>query len=231
MPIKPVRLIVSILSIGLFLLLTSCSLAEPLQPTPTATDSPTATAVVIRETVLVVISPTQPAATPTASLTPANTPTQRPSPTPTRTATLRPSPTPLVLVNIPIEGGDSDNMFFAMLEFPRYQPAATTSLVFRVYAHKPVSSKVDGEGIESVDFTITNSSGGRVHYRQERQAGYCAFGGGEPDCTVLDFAKSSYTWPDGAKITNGTYTLKVIVNSKDSHVMFGETTFRIQVGP
>lgn len=41
----------------------------------------------------------------------------------------------------------------------------------------------DGDGIESVTFKIRDDDG-PVHERTERQAGYCVFGGGEPNCNV-----------------------------------------------
>ncbi len=186
---------------------------------------PSATPQVVRETVLVVITATAPPVISTPAVQPAKTT----SPTPTTRVVVRPSPTSLALLNIAIEGGDPGNMFFASLVFPDFKPAATTELWFRVFAHKPVNSKVDGEGIASVDFLILDSKGERVHYRQERQAGYCAFGGGEPNCTVLNFAASRYTWPDGKKIVSGTYTIQITATSKDDVVMFGKANFRIQV--
>jgi hypothetical protein len=130
---------------------------------------------------------------------------------------------------VPIEGGDPDHAFSVLLVYPNYTPAATTSLWFRVYAHEPVSSNVDGQNIDSVDFTITDSKNVQVHYRKEKTAGYCAFGGGEPDCVIWDFASHNYTWPDGAKITSGTYTLHINAIDKDQFVMFGDIKFRIQV--
>ena len=157
--------------------------------------------------------------------TTASSPTLPPA---TSTPPPKPSPTPLALRNIPIEGGDPDNMFFAELVFPNEQ-AFTSRLWFRVYAHKPLESKVDGEGIEQVDFTIKNSKGEVVHSRTERQAGYCAFGGGEPDCVIWDFSEHQFKWPDGGKILSGTYTLNVQVQSTDSAFMFGDATFTIQV--
>ena len=152
-----------------------------------------------------------------------------PSPIPVEnTPQPKPSPTALALRTIPIEGGDPGNKFYAELVFPNEQ-VFISQLWFRVYAHKPVESKVDGEGIESVDFTIRNSKGVVVHIRKEKQAGYCAFGGGEPDCVIWDFAEHQYIWPDGDKIVSGTYTLNVLATSNDQVFMFSETQFTIQV--
>lgn len=214
------RLLLSIFSALILILLAACSPAlETQAPTPQ----------VIKETVLVVVTltPAQDTATPQPTgAIPTGTPEA--AATATATATRRPSPTPLLLLNVPIEGGDPNHAFFVQLVYPDYQPA-TTSLWFRVYAHEPVSSKVDGQNIDSVEFTITDSNNVQVHYRKEKVAGYCAFGGGEPDCVVWDFASHNYTWPDGKKIKSGTFNLHINATDKDQFDMFGDIKFRIQV--
>ena len=219
--------------VGLTLLgmaLTACSAGQ-------APDQPTAQ--VVQETVVVVVTATPPPTSPLPSLQPTETPgptSEAATAIATATATatkappLQPSPTRLHLVNIPIEGGDSNHMFSANLVFPDYYPAATTSLEFRVFAHSPLSSKVDGEGIVSVEFQILDRNGNEVHDRVEKTAGYCAFGGGEPDCVVWDFASHHYKWPDGGKIESGyhSYTLKITAISKDGVEMRGQAQFNIQ---
>jgi hypothetical protein len=189
----------------------------------------TATPVIVRETVVFVVTATSPPATAAAVPTATSAASAATATATNRPVAVKPTPTPLLLANIPIEGGDPNNMFFAHLIFPQYQPAATNSLWFQVQAHKPSSSKVDGEGIATVDFLITDSNGKRVHFREEKTAKFCSFGGGEPDCTILDFASSGYKWPDGGKIVNGNYTITVTVTAKDGTVMFGSANFRIQV--
>jgi len=202
-----------------------------------AVETQAPTVQVVKETVLVVVTPTPASdtAAPTTNPQPtganlSGTPT--PITTLTASATLRPtlhpSPTPLLLLNVPIEGGDPNHAFYVLLVYPKDQPA-TNSLWFRVYAHEPVSSKVDGQNIDSVEFTITDSNNVQVHYRKEKTAGYCAFGGGEPNCVVLDFAKNNYTWPDGKKIKSGVFDLHINATDKDQFVMFGDIKFRIQV--
>ncbi|HEX7568313.1 MAG TPA: hypothetical protein VF355_07070 [Anaerolineaceae bacterium] len=202
--------------------LTACSVGQ-------APDQPTAQ--IIQETVVVVVTATPP---PTSSL-PSPQSTDIPGPaaeaaTATEAPPLQPSPTPLHLVNIPIEGGDSNHMFPVTLVFPDYNPAATTSLWFRVYAHSPMSIKVDGEGIVSVEFQILDWNGNQVHDRVEKTASYCAFGGGEPDCIVWDFASNHYQWPDGSKIESGyhSYTIKITAISKDQVEMHGQAQFNVQ---
>jgi hypothetical protein len=195
----------------------ACSpVASQLPPTPQ----------VIQQTVVVVITATPPENPPTP-LPVESTATGNPQPTTAPTAL--PSPTPLNLLNIPIEGGDGDKMFFARLVFPDYGQAATTSLVFQVLAHSPLDAAKDGEGIDSVDFRIEDQDGNEVHHRVEKTAHYCAFSGGEPDCLVWDFAKNNYKWPNGVKIESGTFTIFINVTSKDNVNMNGKADFRIKL--
>ncbi len=204
-------------------LLAACSLVSG-RPAPTALPQPTQTPAPPSSTPTPLPSDVPTAVQPAVSAT-STTVQLSPSPAPT----LAPSPTSLALLNVAIEGGDPNNKFYAMLVYPDYQPEATTSLWFRVYAHKPSESKVDGDGIATVDFVFLDSNGNQVYERLEKTAGYCAFVGGEPDCTVWVFADNKNAWPNGTKMLSGAYTLKVNVTAIDQTVMFGETTFRIQV--
>lgn len=93
--------------------------------------------------------------------------------------------------------------------------AVATELVFRVAAYDPSVGDSDGDGIERVEMQIFDAHGQMVHQRTERTAGYCAFGGGEPECNIFDFAASGHRWPGGMEITSGTYTLRAIVYAQD----------------
>jgi hypothetical protein len=212
----------------LAIVLTACNAEIPVTGPTTIATSPAVT----EETVGAATA----TATPTQTVTPTSTtePTAAITDTPIATITvepvvLKPTPTPLLLVNIPIEGGDPKNKFFASLIFPKYQPAATNSLWFRALAHKPSDRKVDGEGIATVDFLISDSQGKKVYFREENTPAYCAFGGDTPNCPAWDFASHGYAWPDGGKIVSGGYTITVTVTAKDKSVMFGSADFRIQV--
>ncbi len=98
---------------------------------------------------------------------------------------------------------------------PREGASVTTALVFRVTAYDPSVGDRDGDGIERVEMRIFDLYGQVVHERTERTAGYCAFGGGEPECNVFDFAANGYLWPGGTEITSGTYTLQAVVYAQD----------------
>ncbi len=225
------HLLIVISSVLLLSGLAACTIAP-------ATQAPTAQ--VVRETVLVIVTSTTAPQTDTTTPNPQLTDTGLPGTpaamdTPTATSTPHPVPslTPLALMNVPIEGGDPNHAFYALLVYPFYAPAATKSLWFRVYAHEPVSSKVDGKNIANVTFSIQDSSGVEVYFHEEKTAGYCAFGGGEPNCNVYDFASHNYQWdgPNGVKIKmkSGVFKIHVIATDLDQNDMFGDGTFAIQV--
>lgn len=135
-----------------------------------------------------------------------------PTPIPTATST----PSPLVATIVRPEEGE-------------YQPA-TAELVFQVQAYDPSVGQRDGEGIAYVDMRILNSDGVAVHQRTERNAGYCVFGGGEPDCNVWVFAENDYRWPNGEPILSDEYTLEATVYARSGHTATVRTRVRIQLG-
>ena len=73
-------------------------------------------------------------------------------------------------------------------------------IVFQAEVFDAKSASTDGAGIESVTFTIRDETGEKVHERTERNAGYCVFGGGEPDCTVWRFSEHGDKWPRRRKL-------------------------------
>jgi hypothetical protein len=181
----------------------------------TASDTPT--------TAPVDLSPTQP---PEATATPQPSDTPLPAPTNTQ-APLRPSPTPLILVSFPVEGDQS--RIQATIVYPSYDPAATTDLVFQVKARNPQVGNYDGAGIDSVDFVISKD-GQPVYNRTEKNAAYCAFAGGEPDCNVFNFAQNNNQWPGtNIPLESGTYTLDITIHSANGDSWGGEITFNIQL--
>lgn len=100
-------------------------------------------------------------------------------------------------------------------------------LVFRVSANDPTMGGRDGDGIAGVDMIILDPEGDEVYRKRETDAGYCAFGGGTPNCTVYNFARNGYRWPDrngerGEPIRRGEqYTLRAAVDAEDGR----STTF------
>ncbi len=142
-----------------------------------------------------------------------NLPLDKVPPPPTPTLTPTPSLLAVTIVR-PKEGED--------------QPA-TTELVFQAQTYDPSIGRRDGDGIAYVDMRILNSDGVEVHQRTERNAGYCAFGGGEPDCNVWGFAEHDYRWPNGEPIVSDDYTLEATAYARSGRTATVRTRIRIQL--
>ncbi len=105
---------------------------------------------------------------------------------------------------------------------------ATKMVPFQVQAFDPAAGTADGAGIASVDMRILDGKGNVVHQHTESKAAYCAFGGGQPDCSTWVFADHGYRWDKGQKITTGTYTLQAVVHAVDGRSSQVETKITIQ---
>ena len=107
----------------------------------------------------------------------------------------------------------------------------TQPFVIRVAARAANGAK-DGDGIDSVHFEIFDESGQRVHDRTERNAKFCAFGGGEPDCTLWLFSEHDNQWPSGQALASSehSYTLRVTVLAKNGATKRDQVTFKLS-GP
>jgi hypothetical protein len=199
----------------------SVTLIPTDQPTPTVvlpTDTPPPQATATQVEVVV---------PPTVSAT--FTPLPQPTPAP------QPSPTPIVIAALPVDGGGGDVPNIRNnnpvkggrnVTLPGFSPADVREpMVFRdriVFQAEVFDANVgtyDGAGIDNVRFTITDDRGVQVHSRQENNAGYCVFGGGEPDCSVLVLADSGYTWPDGQRVFPGSYSVTIEITPKSGDVV------------
>ncbi|MEZ4866972.1 MAG: caspase family protein [Caldilineaceae bacterium] len=90
------------------------------------------------------------------------------------------------------------------------------ALIFQVEAHDPAVGNQDGDGIERVAMSVLDDTGKMVWQKEEKQPGYCAFGGGAPDCGVWWFIDHRNRWPSipdhpGDPIHSGHYTLRAVV--------------------
>ena len=104
-------------------------------------------------------------------------------------------------------------------------------LVFRVEVYNPSKGNEDGAGIEKVKITIERLDDNQiVHERTENNAGYCVFGGGEPDCNVLVFAQSNNRWPEKGQpsIENGLHKAFIEITTKDNETEEWNWSFWIQ---
>ncbi len=100
-------------------------------------------------------------------------------------------------------------------------------IVFQVEVFDTNVGRTDGAGIDSVSFTI-NDSNRTVHQRTERNAGYCVFGGGEPDCTVWRFSEHGNRWPGGADLQKGPHSVQIVITPKSGEPVTWFWTFEIQ---
>jgi hypothetical protein len=194
-------------------------------------------------------------AAPTATSAPASPPQQPPTTTPTRqpptpTAT-RPLPThtpttrpnPVAIVVLPVDGSGDDNPNIRNgrnvkngrnVILPGFAQNEVSlpmifrdRIVFRVEAFDSAVGKTDGAGIQNVKFDITGPNG-EVHSRSENTAGYCAFGGGEPNCDVWVFYERGNKWPNGKTIEDGTHSVTITITPKQGKPVQWFWTFEIK---
>jgi len=204
---------------------------KPVEPTaaaPGPTSAPADTPV----------PPTE-AATEPPTATPVPAPTEPPPPPPEPTAT------PILIPVLPVDGGGDQTPNLRNnrpvndgrnIAFPGFSQAQISNpmvfrdrMVFQVEVFDANVGTKDGDGIENVTFRITGPSGTLVHERTENNAGYCVFGGGEPDCTVWVFADHGYRWPDGEPITNGTHDVEATINPENGDSVTWMWSFKVEL--
>lgn len=134
--------------------------------------------------------------------------TEPPPPSPTPTAAVRQPPN----VQNDIPGGAcerTDHIKTRIQEDPNF--------LYRVFALDNRVGTYDGDGILGVRFTIFDTNG-QVYFREERNAGYCIFGGGEPNCNVWPSdGQGVFTWGDGGPaVEPGVYGVFIEVESESA---------------
>jgi hypothetical protein len=218
--------------------LTADALLSQPPPTPAAVPS-TATAIAPTDTP---IPPTATSEEPAAD-TPA--PTDTPAPAPTNTPPPEPTPTPILIAVLPVDGSDGNPNLHSSYEeikkgrtivLPGYSQAdATEPMVFRdkmVFQVEVFDASVgsrDGDGIKDVKIAIRDGDH-VVHEQIEEHAGYCAFGGGEPDCNVWVLADHDYKWPGGDPIINyRTYNVDMVVTPQQGEVSNWRWSFKVEL--
>jgi len=163
----------------------------------------------------------EPASLPLGELPP--TPTPRPTSTPIPTAAptptlppvvvipnLEPSPTLPPLVVLPGGGPGGGGWEGAIVTGFGIGTISGGNAVFRdrVFFRAEISRTPNNRKIDQVDFVITDENGDEVYRRTERVYGYCAFGGGEPACNLLEIGRDA-RWPDtDNRIRNGDYNVE-----------------------
>lgn len=113
-----------------------------------------------------------------------------------------PPPPPPQANNSTPEGDGPDNLLF--------EADFNSQYFVRIRAHDTNVGDQDGDGIESVTFTLRDSQVNVVYERTEQTAGYCIFGGGEPQCNPWVLEDYLYKWtPGGDLVEEGSYELAV----------------------
>lgn len=159
-----------------------------------------------------------------------------PTPTPLPTATFTPTPIPPTPTNVPappkrarvpVDGGQSSlrgqiaipGFSKDDLKGPNSDVTFRDRLVFQVEVYDPDANKgdYDGAGIKEVNIKIFGPESSEPdnpdHERTERTAGYCVFGGGEPNCNVFDL-KNNDRWPEtGHKIVSGPHAVRILITT------------------
>lgn len=122
------------------------------------------------------------------------------------------------------------------LVLPGYSQADVTEpmvfrdqMVFQVEVFDGSVGSRDGDGIKDVKITIRDGDK-VVHERTEKQAPYCVFGGGEPDCNAWGFADHYYKWPgDDPLINYHTYNVDIVITPQQGEVANWRWSFMIEL--
>jgi len=183
--------------------------------------------------------PGAPPPLPTATLVPvkAAAPTTTATALPTRAASAPPKPTVALAAPTPTDisrepSGSTGQGITALFVFPGYSLNAASDLTFRLIAYRDDGPKTDGAGIKQVDFRICRNNcdddKNVVYHRTEQNAAYCAFGGGEPNCTIFHFTRG-VNWPDtNTPVQSGNYVVEARVTPKEGDAFWqGQIEFKI----
>ncbi len=117
-----------------------------------------------------------------------------------------------------VDGDNIDSFRFSIDYNPEYM---VRMFVFRSDDSDEVfTPNKDGRGIDSVNFQVTTPNGNRTFYEStENGAGYCIFGGGEPDCNPWVYENGLYKWRAGGDVVEErNYKLVITVYADDGEV-------------
>ena len=185
--------------------------------------------------------PNAPPPLPTATLTSvkADSPTSAATARPTLAASAPPKPTTVAAAPTPtdisrVPPGSTGQGITALFVFPGSSLNATSDLTFRLIAYKQDGPKTDGAGIKQVEFRICRNNcdddKNIVYRRTEQNAAYCAFGGGEPNCTIFHFTRG-VNWPDtNTPVQSGNYVVEARVQPTEGDAYWqGQLEFKISL--
>jgi hypothetical protein len=112
-----------------------------------------------------------------------------------------------------------------------FQEDFDSQYLFRLFAYDANTGVTDdGAGINAVIFTITDSDNQVVFENSEETAGFCVFGGGEPNCNPWTFEDFTYKWaPGGEVVLDSTYNLEVRVILDDENSEQGRWDYTLTI--
>ena len=197
-------------------------------------------AIAVAQTVAALSSPTAPA-TPAAGATlppataalPSPTPALPPSPAPTSTTVVAPptAPPPTAPPTIapptatatrtatptrtpPNVENDAPGGSFPEDGTVAFNIIVDPAFLFRMDVRDLGVGDFEGAGIESVEFSISGDDAN--YFREERTAGFCVFGGGEPTCNPWPINEhGQYTWGEGGPVVqSGDYFVNMAVTAE-----------------
>lgn len=142
------------------------------------------------------------------------TPQPAASPTPSATAT-KAGPLP------PNVDNDAPGGSFPEDGTVKFNIIVDPNFLFRMDVRDLTVGDFEGAGIESVGFSI--SGNGVDYFREERTAGFCVFGGGEPTCRPWPTNElGQFTWGEGGPVVqSGEYFINMAVKANREDEAFG----------
>lgn len=198
--------------------LAAIAVAQTVEVIMTGQAPPTAAPVQATEvppTAVVLPSPTTAPTTAPTTQTQATLPPTLPPPPPTNPP---PSPTspPTPTFNAPpFVENDAPGGSFPEDGTVSFNIIVDPSFLFRMDVRDLAFGNFEGAGIESVGFSI--SGNGVNYFREERNPGFCVFGGGEPHCNPWPTNEhGQYTWgEDGPVVQSGDYFVNMGVTAQE----------------
>lgn len=122
---------------------------------------------------------------------------------------ITPVPTLPPLVVLPGGGPGGGGWSGALVTGLNIGSVSSGTAIFRdrVFFRAEIDRTPNNRRIDRVDFRIQDEFGDEFYGRTERTYGYCAFGGGEPACNVLEIRRGA-RWPEtNRELCNGDYTV------------------------
>lgn len=132
-----------------------------------------------------------------------------PTPLPQPTATIAPVAGGPPRVNNSAPGGTS-------AKYAEGEVIVNDYFLFQMRVLDTRFGQEDGSGIDHVEFFVSTENGDQIYSRRENHAGYCIFGGGEPDCNTWPQRDGRFVWGgDGLEVQPGKYFISILVTPKE----------------